>query len=86
MTNISKNTLFYLDAKKHKLIRRKNFFYLKNLLNDILPPLLDFKKGTPFAYPTIVNNRAAFLKKLHNNNVYATPLWYDIKLNKKKFP
>lgn len=86
MTNISKKTLFYLDAKKHKLIRRRNFFYLKKLLNDILPPLLDFKKGTPFAYPTIVNNRATFLKKLHNNNVYATALWYDIKLNKKKFP
>ena len=86
MIKININKFLYIDEKKHKIIRRRNFFYLKKLLEEILPPTLQFKKGTPFAYPTLVNNRDVFLKKLHKNKVYATSLWFDVDVKKKDFP
>lgn len=86
MNSKNKKKFMYIDEINHKKIRRRNFFYFKKLLNNFLPPIINFKNETPFAYPTLVNNRSSLLKKLHKHKIYATALWYDASINKNNFP
>jgi hypothetical protein len=74
MTNQSKSELSYLDARAHAYIRRSNYQYLKQRLNQYLPAL-DQKMGVPFAYAAVTNDRENILKKLYARRVFATALW-----------
>ncbi len=76
MSEESLALLTRVDAAAHAARRRANAARLAARLGERLPVLLN-GEGTPFHYPTLVDDRAALLERLRAQRVFATALWPD---------
>ena len=72
---------YYLHKKK----RLQNFYCLKSIIGNKFKTIPNLTPGTPFAYPSLINNRNKVIKKLHSKRIYATPLWPKSFFINKKF-
>jgi hypothetical protein len=85
---MSKNSLIKfikIDEKHHEKKRLRNFNYLKKKLikYNFFPKYL--RGGCPFGFPILTKKRDKLIKMLHQERIYATPLWNKNKYVKKKF-
>ena len=79
ITERSREQLMHTDREHHKCRRSTNAATLDAELCDLeclLPP----GPGTPFAWPFAIRDRGVLLSRLHEQRVFATPLWPDAAL------
>lgn len=82
----SRDELSRIDRTAHAEIRKCNHKRLMQRLGDALPAAY-LGEGTPFAHPILFSgDRSAFLGRLHQRRVFATPLWPDARHDPVRHP
>lgn len=85
MSESSLKKFLKIDSKKHKQIRLKNFWYVKDQLKNFNVFPKNLTPGCPFGFPILHKKRDKIFKYLHKKRVFCTALWNNNKYSNKKY-